>query len=393
MKKMISIGEAKALLAQHTSRLGAETVPLIEAIGRISAAPVVAPLDMPSFDNAAMDGYALAWQEGVNRYRLTGEIAAGDGQSYRLEPGTAMRIFTGAPVPEGADTVVQQEWSSREGEFVVLEGDIRRGMHIRLRGAQCREGDCILPAGSEITAGTMALLASVGLTEITVYRKPRVNVLVTGNEIVAAGTPLPPGAVYNTNGPFLQAYLERLGCTVNVNGPVADQPGILQEAVNRALQDCDMLVLTGGISVGEYDFVQSSLLNAGAETWFYKLKQKPGKPIWAGRAGEVTVFALPGNPASVIACANQYVKPVLRRMAGFEHVFEPDALLPLRAPFSKKAGLAHILKAKVAQGKVEVLPGQESFNLLAFADCNAFVVLPEDAETVDAGALVPVYYW
>ena len=389
---MISIAEAKALLAEYTSRLGAETVPLSAAIGRISAAPVMAPLDMPSFDNAAMDGYALAWQKGVNRYRLTGEIAAGDGQSYRLEPGTAMRIFTGAPVPEGADTVVQQEWSNRDGELVVLEGDIRRGMHIRLRGAQCRKGDCILHAGSEITAGTLALLASVGLTEIMVHRKPRVNVLVTGNEIVAAGNPLTPGAVYNTNGPFLQAYLERLGCTVNVNGPVADQPEVLQEAVNRALQDCDMLVLTGGISVGEYDFVQSSLLNAGAVTWFYKLKQKPGKPFWAGRAGEVTVLALPGNPASVIACANQYVKPVLRRMAGFDRVFEPDALLPLRASFSKKAGLAHILKARVADGKVEVLQGQESFNLLAFADCNAFVVIPEEVETLPLGTLVEVWH-
>ncbi len=392
MKQFLSVPEAKAILDRETAALPMEEIPLDEAVGRVAAVDIHAPLDMPSFDNSAMDGYALIWEEGRETYTLIGEVAAGDGREQQLSPGEAMRIFTGAPVPSGADTVVQQEWSHKEGDRVRFKGSVKRGMHIRRRGTQCRQGDIILKAGTCITPGAIALLSSVGINRIAVHRRPQAQVLVTGNEIAAPGSELPPGAVYNTNGPFLGAYLKQSGFPVQVHGPVPDEPETLKNAIHDALLNCDVLILTGGISVGEYDFVQPMLLEAGAEPFFYKLKQKPGKPIWAGRIGNIIVFALPGNPASVITCANQYVMPVLKKMAGFQDVFEPDARLPLRQDYHKKAGLTQILKVQVAEGQVEVLGGQESFNLLPFAEANALAVIPENTELALAGTKADVFY-
>lgn len=392
MKQFLSVTEAKTILDRETAALPMEEIPLEEAVGRVAAVDVHAPLDMPSFDNSAMDGYALIWEEGRESYTLVGEIAAGDGRAQQLVQGQAMRIFTGAPVPLGADTVVQQEWSSKEGDQVHFEGNVKRGMHIRRRGTQCRQGESILKAGTRITPGAIALLSSVGINRIAVHRLPVVQVLVTGNEIAAPGTELPPGAVYNTNGPFLGAYLKQSGFPVQVHGPVPDEPETLRKSIHDALLNCDVLILTGGISVGEYDFVQPMLLEAGAHPFFYKLKQKPGKPIWAGRVGNTIVFALPGNPASVITCANQYVMPVLKKMAGFQDVFEPDARLPLRQDYHKKAGLTQILKVQVAEGQVKVPGGQESFNLLPFAEANALAIIPENTELALAGTKVDVFY-
>jgi molybdopterin molybdotransferase len=390
---MISIGEAKNILRERLQPLKPERCALREAGGKILAAEIRAPVDVPSFDNAAMDGYALRFDPQCRVYRVCGHIAAGDQTPTNPVSGEAVRIFTGAAVPSGADTVIQQELAIRDGDQVQFSGALKAGMNIRLRGTQCRRGDIVASRGDRVTPGLTALLSSVGLTHVEVFRLPRVAVIVTGDEIVAPGSVLPPGAVYNTNGPFLQHYVESLGFPIASCSQVKDDKTLLHQAVCDALTQSDVLILTGGISVGEHDYVQEILLSQGVEPLFYKVRQKPGKPLFAGVSAAGPVFALPGNPASVIACFNQYVKPVLLGMAGHSRVFEPDAVLPLGNNYSKKAGLGHILKARVLHGQVEIMGGQESFNLLPFSQANAFVLLDEDLETIDAGQSVDVYCW
>ena len=364
------------------------------AMDLIVAEDIHSPMDVPSFDNSAMDGYAIIWDEQQPSWELMDEIAAGDDKKRHLEKGRACRIFTGAPIPQGADTVIPQEWVKREGQYITFETThFQKGNHIRLKGAQTKAGEAILTKGQIISPGGIGLLASVGIAEIPVYSPPSIGVIVTGNELKEIGEPLSFGQIYNTNGPVLQAYLNKLGIFNIQHYQAKDEVDILQETIHEAMAQNDIVLLSGGISVGDYDYVKSGLEKAGVRQLFYKIKQRPGKPLFAGIKGNQVVFALPGNPSSVITCFNQYVKPSLLQWMGHKNPWGPSAFIPLAEPFKRKAGLTFFLKAKSEDGKLYILPGQESFNLFTFGIANCFAEIPEDLESLESGEKVAIYHW
>lgn len=391
---MINIVEAKNILEKNTIILCEEEIDVTNSLSRILSNHILSPIDVPSFDNSAMDGYAFQFQKGKNTYQVVTKIQAGDFPTFILKENETARIFTGAPIPKGADTVIPQESVQVENEKIFFEENhIQIGNHIRFCGAQCKKGDIIVQSGTPITPGVIGLLSSVGIVKVKVFRQPLVKVIITGNEIVEPGTILKQGEIYNSNQSAIGSYLQLLGIKNVEIFHVKDNLEELKKNVSSALKSCDVLILSGGISVGEYDFVYNALSENGVEALFYKIKQKPGKPLFVGKKENQIIFALPGNPAAVLSCMNQYVKPCLLQMMGAKEAFESNLKLPLAHDWKKKTPLANILKAEIKNGKVTILEGQDSFNLQAFAVANAFVVLYEQDMFKQKGEFVEIYKW
>lgn len=394
MVEFISVSEAKNILQAQKITGSSVFLPLGKCLGKITASPILAPMDVPSFDNSGMDGYAIAWDDQGEGREVLGVIQAGDRPDFVLEKGKAVRIFTGAPVPQGADTVIPQEYIDRTGEMIFFDsGKFFRGVNVRKKGAQCRVGAEVVPVGTKITPGTIGLLASLGLQEVEVVSSPKVALILTGDEIVETGNPLRPGEIYNANGPSIHAALALLGIGEVTVYKVKDDQEEVTRMVETALENSDVLLLTGGISVGDFDFVKGSLEQNGVEQLFYKIKQRPGKPLFAGRKGEKLVFALPGNPASVLTCFIQYVRPCLMEWMGSPEAWAGPSYLPIASDFNKKVELTFFLKAKLENGRLHLLPGQESFNLLPFGVADGLVEIPEVAEHVEEGSIVAFYPW
>lgn len=367
-------------------------VSLSAGLNYVLAEDIYSPIDVPSFDNSAMDGYALIFNGETQSWKLRGEIQAGDTSAHEVAPEEAIRIFTGAKMPEGADTVIQQELMEIKGNKIIYtHNKIKTGSNVRLKGTQCKAGDQILKKGTKITPGVIGLLASVGVSRVTVITPPSVAYIVTGNELKEVGQPLESGEIYNSNGPMLNALLKETGINSITALKAEDDKENLQRTVDKALEDADVLILSGGISVGDYDFVRECLKNSGVEELFYKIKQRPGKPMYAGAKGEKMIFALPGNPASVLSCYVQYVKPCLQSIMGKEDAWKPDRILSLLEDVKKKPGLTFFMKAKKEDAEVKILTGQQSFNLQAFSAADCLVELEEDEEVVPKGTLVRIY--
>jgi molybdopterin molybdotransferase len=394
MKEFIAVQEAKEIL-QDLSLSGEKVqLPLQKALGYWIASPIYAPMQVPSFDNSGMDGYAFAWEDGGASRQLAQVVQAGTFPDFTLQPGTAVRIFTGAPVPKGADTIVQQEWVRVEGDRIFFELEkLTQGMNLRRAGSQCELGQLVLPEGTRITPGTLGLLASLGVEEVSVFAAPQVSIILTGDEVVEVGQTLQPGQIYNANGPTLLGYLSQLGISAVKVFKVKDDPTEVIRVIGEALASSDVLLLTGGVSVGDFDFVKEGLAENGVETLFYKVKQKPGKPLLAGIKEGKLIFALPGNPASVLTCFMQYVKPSIAQWMGNPAAWEHSITYPLATNWEKQAKLTVFLKARLVAGVVEVLPGQESFNLLSFGSADGLIEINEDQQSLKEGTLVPFYPW
>jgi molybdopterin molybdotransferase len=394
MKEFISVQEAKKILKGLSLAGEKVNLPLQKSLGYWTAVPMYSPMQVPSFDNSGMDGYAIAWEEEGESRLLAQVVQAGAFPDFTLEKGTAVRIFTGAPVPQGADTVVQQEWVRVKGDRIFFEsGKLTQGMNLRRAGSQCEQGQLILPTGTRITPGTLGLLASLGIEEVPVFAAPQVSIILTGDEVVELGQALQPGQIYNANGPALLGYLSQLGILDVKVYKVKDDSAEVIRVIGEALASSDVLLLTGGISVGDFDFVKEGLAENGVETLFYKVKQKPGKPLLAGVKGSKLVFALPGNPASVLTCFMQYVKPSLGQWMGNPAAWEQESRYPLATNWEKQVKLTVFLKARLVSGVVEVLPGQESFNLLSFGSADGLIEIREDQQALKEGALVSFYPW
>lgn len=392
---MISVTEARKILSENLERAEKSVVSLQKSQGSILAEVIHSPIDVPSFDNSAMDGYAMEFDGKRIEWELDGVIQAGDTSAKEVKNGKAVRIFTGAKMPVGADTVIQQELIERNEEAGTIsyhKEKINRGSNVRLRGSQCKKGDLILKEGNLITPGAIGLLASVGVAEVKVYTPPSVGYIITGDELKDLGTPLQEGEIYNSNGPMLQALLANIGIQNAVEYKAIDDKVELQKQIDEVLEKHDVLLISGGISVGDYDFVKESLDKAGVKELFYKLKQRPGKPLFAGKKDKKWVFALPGNPASVLSCFNQYVKPCLKFMMGHGEVWKPDRVLELEKEYHKKPGFTFFLKGRAEEDKLSILEGQQSFNLQAFSTANCLVELDEESEIVGEGTPVKIYY-
>ena len=340
-----------------------------------------------------MDGYAFYFDDFQQHGKLivNGEMAAGSADKKPIPTATAVRIFTGAAVPEGADTVVMQEKTIIEGNHLLISDEqIKKGNNVRLKGSEIKSGSLALSKGHQITPATIGFMAGFGITELMVYRDPGINIIVTGNELQSPGKPLQYGQVYESNSFTLSAALKQAGIQNVEIYESGDHLDELTETLKNCLSGADVVILTGGVSVGDYDFTLKAAEACGVKTIFHKIKQRPGKPIFFGTKEEKLVFGLPGNPASVLTCFYEYVCLALElmnhRKSGIENV-----KLPLSAPFSKAAGLTHFLKGFQDGKSVRILDAQESFRMHSFARANCLVQIDENITNCGEGEMVEIH--
>jgi molybdopterin molybdotransferase len=388
----ISFEEAVDSVHRHSRRLPATELPLAQAVGSILAESVVAPLDLPPFDNSAMDGYALRLLDNPTApYRVIGEIPAGKDLDITLQPGECVRIFTGAPIPSGADTVVQQEWTERaEAMMSIVSGDLQKGANIRRRGSHVNLGETVMQPGYLLTPGAIGFLASMGIDRVSVYRRPRVAILITGSELMPPGTTLQPGQIYESNGQCLEAALTESGIKSILLLQVPDDLQAFSQAFEAAEKEADLILVSGGISVGDHDIARLYFEARALETLFYKVRQRPGKPLFFGRTPQALVFGLPGNPASILTSFYQYVWPVLRIMGGYQHTVLPRMQMPLAADFTKRSGLTFFLKGKIMGEKVMPLDGQLSHIMRSYAEADCLILLDEAGSDYKENQVVTV---
>jgi molybdopterin molybdotransferase len=388
---MIDVQEAKRRVMANVPVMPAEAVPLLDALGRFAAQDVTAPFDHPLFDCSAMDGYAFAFSEDVEQWTVVGEVAAGEAFPRSLNSGECVRIFTGAMLPEGADTVVMQELTRRDGD-VMAHSDVKlkHGSNVRCKGEQLRAGDVALPKGTSLDASAIGLLASVGLQEVLVAKKPRVALLISGDEF--AEGPLPrPGKIFGSNGVMLQAALRSAGTEAGIV-QVSDDRDALITAWRQAAQENDLIISTGGVSVGDHDLVRPALEALEAEIILHGVKQKPGKPMLFAELNDTPVFGLPGNPRAVMVLFWEYVLPFLRAMQGaLEHGPRTEHL-PVGHGVKVKGDRAEFRASLVADGKVKLLADEGSHMLRSLIEAHALAFIPANVRELNAGDMIEVHY-
>ncbi|HEU4595668.1 MAG TPA: gephyrin-like molybdotransferase Glp [Pyrinomonadaceae bacterium] len=403
---MIPVAEAIRIVVEKTRALPLERVALGEALGRVLAADVLADTDLPPFDRAQMDGYALRsadTQSAPVRLKIVGEAAAGEGWRGHMQAGEAVRIMTGAPLPAGADSVQQVEVTSEDegGSVVEVERATRPGQFYVPRGSEIKRGATVLRAGEEVTAARMAVLASFGYAEVPVYGRPRVAVLATGSELVAASETPGEDQIRDSNTYSLSAYAALAGARVERLPFAGDDPELLRRLIAEAAERSDVLILSGGVSMGRYDFTKAALQALGAEVFFERVSLRPGKPTVFARlgggdeSGGALVFGLPGNPVSVSVTFNLFARTALRALQG---AGEP-ALREERAVLARavKGAAERTSYLPVALGTdeggrllAEPLKWGGSSDFVAFARAEALVIVPAGAEVVEEGEVLRV---
>jgi molybdopterin molybdotransferase len=399
---VIDVGDALHKLLDEVKILGTEEVGLDDALGRVLGEDVVADRDFPPTDRSAMDGYAVRSADLTEPdlvLRIQGELRAGAPLGdTRLEAGEAIRIFTGGIVPPGADAVVMVEVTTEdETTESVRIGEVPEpGQHIRRRGEDIKKGDTIVGAGILVRPAEIAALATVGKTRVTVHVRPVVNILSTGDEVVEPGETPGDHQVRNSNARALLAQLAELGIEGRYLGIVGDTPEQLDAALAKAL-DADVLLITGGVSVGEYDLVGDELARAGMRFVFHKVNMRPGKPILVGKRDGCLVVGLPGNPLSTFTGFAVLVGPALRRMMGHASFENVEVLLPLAATLRRKPGRTtyHLAHVAPVDGELRVHPvkSMSSGDVLSLVRANAFVVTLGSPHAIEPGTKVPVLLW
>ncbi|WP_182056413.1 molybdopterin molybdotransferase MoeA [Pantoea sp. ME81] len=395
---LISLEDAQQkMLQQLTPISDCLSVSLYEAAGRITAKPVTSPLDVPPFDNSAMDGYAVRLSDIVpdREFPVAGKAFAGAPFNGDWPAGSVIRIMTGAPIPAGCDAVVMQEQTEQRAGGIVITAAVTPGQNIRRIGEDIEAGKQVLEAGVRLGAAELPLLASLGIAEVSVLRKLRVAIFSTGDELQAVGQPLADGQIYDTNRFTVSLMLNKLGCEVIDLGVIADDPEALRKAFSEADRQADVVISTGGVSVGEADFTKAMLEELGVIT-FWKLAMKPGKPFAFGRLANSWFCGLPGNPVSAAVTFYQLVQPLLATLTG-----QTTRIMPLRQRaratqrLKKSPGRLDFQRGILNRGEDGVLEvrstgaqGSHVFSSFALADC--FIVLDRDRADVEAGEWVEV---
>jgi molybdopterin molybdotransferase len=391
---MITVEEAKRILmtALPTERC-TTTVPLVNASGRYVAESVVAAYDHPLFDCSAVDGYVLRVAEKDRPLVLSGSIPAGTTFQEGLPSGACIRIFTGAAVPAGADTVVMQERCRVIGDTVQVEDPgLSLGANIRRRGEQVRAGDVLLPKGSAIGPAAIGLLASVGTRTLHVAHSPSVTIVRTGDEFVDEGA-LVPGLIFSSNDVMLASALGQACPGMELRTTQAqDTKEALREALASALDRTEVVITTGGVSVGDHDLVAAVLEEMGATVLFHGVAQKPGKPMLFARWRDRVLFGLPGNPRAVMVLFWEYVLPFLRAWQGAAEPWLRKDILPLRGPLTVKGERAEFRAAHVQGGQVALLADEGSHMLRTLTEADALAYVPASARHLNAGDLVEVHF-
>jgi molybdopterin molybdotransferase len=364
--------------------LPAETVPLDQGAGRVLAEPLVARLTQPPFAAAAMDGYAIRWADLHGKWRVVGESAAGHSWNGSIGAGEAVRIFTGAPLPDGADVIVVQEEVVRDGETARLrgEGPPRIGAHIRPMGQDFAAGDCLLAGGTRLAPAQLGLAAAAGHGELAVVRRPRVTLIATGDELVPPGMMPGPGQITSSNPAMLSALLTSAGAEATDPGLIPDNRAALAAALQAA--DADLILTIGGASVGDHDLVVPVLRDLGAALDFWKIALRPGKPLLAGRLAGTRVLGLPGNPVSAFVTALLFAVPLVSRLAGRAHDL-PLETLPLASPLPANGVRRDHLRARRTPAGAEAFVRQDSALLSLLAQAELLIIREAHAPAAAAG--------
>jgi molybdopterin molybdotransferase len=396
LSPLLSVEEARNRILAGLHPTPAEVVALAEAWNRVSAGPVVARLTQPPSDVSAMDGYALRAADGSLHASLhvIGAAPAGHPFAGTIGPGQIVRLFTGSVVPAGADAILLQEDATRDGDTVTVNETVVAGRHIRRAGQDFARGDVVLPAGRKLTARDVGLAAAANHPWLTVHRRPRVGILATGDEIALPGEPIPPGGIVSSNAHALAA-LVRAGGGEPVVLPIAADTEEAVAAVADSIVGMDLLVTTGGASVGDHDLVISGLRTRGLQLDFWQIAMRPGKPLLFGRMGAVPVLGLPGNPVSAIVCSILFLVPALARLSGLPAAPPPTTTGILGVPVRENDRRADHLRSTIAtgpDGRLVVTPFdvQDSAMLRRLAHADALVLRAPHAPALPAGAEVPI---
>ncbi len=387
---MVSIEEALQIVDSQEVKLNTRELALALAQGCYLAQSISAPFDMPSFDNSAMDGYAIC---GAGQaFEIVGEIAAGDIAEKALKAGQAMRIFTGGKVPTNATAVVMQEKTAVERITLHVQEEVRPGQNIRRRGVELKTGQAVFEPGQLLNPAALGMIASLGVEQVKVYQKPSIRLITTGNELIAPGQPRREGQIYESNSFALMAAMHDQGFYCEGKTHIRDDYEATEQGIADALANCEVLILSGGISVGDYDYVKPALEANGVEELYYKVLQKPGKPLYFGRKGNQFVFALPGNPASSLTCFYIHVLPLLQKLSGAQESGLPRISLPLAEGYEFRFKRPTFLKAHIRSGEVRILDGQGSNMIHSMALGNALVFLEEPGKYEVGEAVICILF-
>ncbi|WP_165840100.1 bifunctional molybdopterin-guanine dinucleotide biosynthesis adaptor protein MobB/molybdopterin molybdotransferase MoeA [Motiliproteus coralliicola] len=375
---------------------------LRHALGRVLAEPVVSPINVPAYNNSAMDGYAVRsadiQSDGDTRLEVVGSVLAGHPFSGELQPGQCVKIMTGAQVPDALDTVVIKELcrceKSSQQEFVIFPAGAKPGQNRRLAGEDLAVGSPAIGAGTRLGAAELGMIASLGQAEVCVTRKPRVAYFSTGDEIRSLGQPLEAGQIYDSNRYTVTAMLAGMGIEVIDLGVIADRPDAIEAAFKQASEQADVVLSSGGVSLGEADFVKDCLDRLG-QVGFWRLAMKPGRPLAFGHVGEALFFGLPGNPVAVMVSFLQFVKPALRKLGGENHWLPSEAQIRCTEPIRKRPGRTEYVRGIIshgADGQPEVRSSghQGSGILTSMSQANCLIVLSDQQSPVAAGDWVRV---
>jgi molybdopterin molybdotransferase len=385
---LLTLEEAQELVLERVRPLDTEPVPIGAAIRRVTAQDVQARVDLPPFASSAMDGFAVRSADLPGTLRIVGEAAAGRPYEERLEPGCAVAISTGAVVPADADAVVPVERVVQSANTVEISEAARAGAHVRGRGGDVASGEVVMRAGTMLTPARLAAVAAAGVATVECRRRPRVGILATGSELVAPGEPLRAGQIYETNGLMLDASLSAAGADTVTEPSAADDEAVLREALERGLA-CDVLVTSGGVSVGEHDLVRAVERELGVEEVFWRVSIKPGKPVSFGVRGDTLVFGLPGNPVSALVGCELFVKPALRGLQGVAEPLPRFETGRLTIGLRRNAERDEFVRARVRTDANEVvlepIVGQESHMIVRSSAADALVHVPRGNGELAAG--------
>lgn len=379
---MISVNQAIAIVqssVEPTSQT--EYIDISKAHRYVLRNDIVSEINMPPFRQSAMDGYALCLHDDFT-YKLVGEVKAGDPINPIVKKGECVRIFTGAPVPDTANAVIMQERVSVDEDCITIDRAVKSDDNIRPAGEQVKKGQTALKKDTLLTPAAIAFATSLGVTEVSVYKKPSIAILVTGNELIKAGKSLQYGQIYESNAVMLTSALIGVGFNKITNYKVADNYKDTLSLLKEIISNHDMVLVSGGISVGDYDFVGKALGALSVTELFYKVKQKPGKPLFFGKKENKIIFALPGNPGAALTCFYIYVQLALQKLSGNAGYTPTKLKAKSKSAFTKKGDRAQFLKASYQLDGVEILDGQSSSMLHTFATGNALVYVSEECNSI-----------
>ncbi|TAH50446.1 MAG: molybdopterin molybdenumtransferase MoeA [Betaproteobacteria bacterium] len=398
-RDLLSVADARRIILDSVSPIaGWERVAVRAALGRVLADDVIAPCNVPAHDNSAMDGYAVRAADlagtGDTALSEVGTAFAGRPFSGIVGMGQAVRIMTGAAIPEGADTIVVQEVVRRDGDRILVPAGQKAGQNLRRAGEDLAQGGVALAAGSRCGPAELGLIASLGIAEVIVQRRLRVACFSTGDEIASIGRPLAPGQVYDSNRYTLFGALSRLGCDLLDMGVVADDPAVLENALRDASLAADVVITSGGVSVGEADFIRDMMARMG-KVAFWKLAIKPGRPMAFGRIGDAVLFGLPGNPVAVLVTFYQFVQDALLQMMGVSPLPAAQRFrVPSEVAIRKQAGRCEFMRGRLLRDgdrlSVTLAGAQGSGVLRSMSEADCFIVLPDECTGVQPGDMVLV---